>query len=110
MSLNVGLFVLIVVLAIIAKLYVEGKRNPPTIVAQPRTNTASKRVWVSKLLWVWKVKAFLPTVIGIAGCHALVWYFWPELWWILAKSFLFWLDHLLIFLALVVFRKETKNG
>lgn len=78
------------------------------------TRTPNPEKWKrTKELWEkinrkenWRV------LVGVAGCHGLVWYFWPAWYWTLAHSRLFWLDHLFLAGIFIFFsdEKRTRTG
>jgi hypothetical protein len=56
-----------------------------------------KRITVSRL------------IVGVVACHLLVWYFWPEWYKLLRDNPVFWLDHAMVLVVFLFFRKETRT-
>lgn len=69
------------------------------------TTSSAGSVLVNKVKANWKTVARVAVIL--VGCHLLVWYFWPGLWWNLAKTPVFWLDHAVLILAFLFLREGT---
>src|ERR1043165_9849681 len=68
-----------------------GQRATSQTIAAPLLGVRTSR-WST-----WGInKETIRTVLVSVGCHALVLYFWPDWWLIMAKKPVFWIDHLFI--------------
>lgn len=111
---NAILFLTIVTVAIIARVYMLRKSTVVTSTTATSTPTpadlASKaKAWIlAKAKDNWKAMARAAAIL--VGCHFLVQYFWPELWSGLTKNFVFWMDHIVLLTAFLFFRETDKKG
>ncbi|MDQ5968907.1 MAG: hypothetical protein QG579_64 [Patescibacteria group bacterium] len=111
---NTIIFLTIVTVAIVVRVYMLRKSTGNTTASSTTTpgseTLASKaKAWIlTKAKDNWKAMARAAAIL--VGCHFLVQYFWPELWSGLAKTFVFWLDHIVLIVAFLFFREKDKKG
>lgn len=109
--LNAILFLTIITVAFIARVYMLRKGTTTAVVTPTTSPSTGSETYASKTKgWIlakvkdnWKTVARVTAIL--VGCHFLVWYFWPELWWRLAKTPVFWLDHAVLILAFLFLRE-----
>lgn len=81
-----------------------------------RKTQVEKEVWYKKISGSISPKikdVFLANwrlLVGFLGCHAIIAGFWPDFWLGLARHPLFWTDHVIFILTLVIFREEVERG
>lgn len=114
--LNAILFLTIITVAFIARVYMLRKGTTTAVVTPTTSPSTGSETYASKTKgWIlakvkdnWKAVARATGIL--VGSHLLVWYFWPELWRNIASSPLFWMDHIFLLATFLFFREADKKG